>query len=132
MPPWPLCNVLYDSKLNSKGTCLFSALPYCVMHTLINTQTAYPDTILLAIFLQFCFLYLSSIYRESIFLISWKKSSFKTSWSVCVGESFALKPLQLACAHLLFLHEEQLTVPLITSRSSKENNDSLFPCPNEG
>ena len=38
----------------------------------------------------------------------------------------------LACAHLLFLHEGQLTVPLITSRSSKENNDSLFPCRNEG
>ena len=38
----------------------------------------------------------------------------------------------LACAHLLFLHGEQLTVPLITSRSSKENNDSLFPCRNEG
>ena len=43
-----------------------------------------------------------------------------------------LKFLTRSRSHLLFLHGEQLTVPLITRRSSKENNDSLFSCPNEG
>ena len=45
-------------------------------------------------------------------------------WTLLVDEA-------AAAASLIFTRGEQLTVPLITSRSSKENNDSLFPCRNE-